>query len=142
MSNQLTPFNFEGANVQVIKDENNEPWFLAKDICAILGYTNVSQTISDNCVAKGISKRYTPTSGGNQELIYINKGNFYRLIVKSNKPEAERFESWVCDEVLPQIRKTGSYSTQQKRLTANEILAQSAMALVEHDKRLAATEHG
>jgi anti-repressor protein len=112
MRNQLTTFNFEGANVQVIKDENNEPWFLAKDICAILGYANVSQTINDHCKEAGVSKRYISSESGAKQTIFINEGNFYRLVVKSNKPEAERFESWVCDEVLVSIRKTGSYSVQ------------------------------
>ena len=110
MSKEVEMFNFEGSDVRVITDEKGEPLFLAKDVCVILGYANVSQTVKDNCLEKGVSKRYTLTGGGNQELTYINEGNLYRLVIKSKKPEAERFENWVCDEVLVSIRKTGSYS--------------------------------
>jgi prophage antirepressor-like protein len=122
MSNQLETFKFEGANVQVIKDENNAPWFLAKDICAILGYSNSRDAVKTHCKEKGVVKRDTLTSGGNQELTYINEGNFYRLVVKSNKPEAERFESWVCDEVLVEIRKTDSYSVNKRKSQPTAIL--------------------
>ncbi|MCK3656177.1 hypothetical protein A4G19_10620 [Pasteurellaceae bacterium Macca] len=59
---------------------------------------------------KGGSETLLPTKGGNQELTFINEPNLYRLIIKSRKPEAEPFEAWVFEEVLPQIRKTGQYS--------------------------------
>ena len=62
---------------------------------------------------KGVTKRYTPTKGGRQEMVYINEPNLFRLIIKCKKPEAEQFEEWVMEEVLPSIRKTGSYSASQ-----------------------------
>ena len=105
-----TTFNFVEKSVRVEMDENNNPLFHAADVCGILGYANTSKAISDHCLAKGITKRYTPTEGGNQEMTFISEGNLYRLIIKSRKPEAEKFEIWVCDEVLPSIRKTGSYT--------------------------------
>jgi len=84
--------------------------FVASDIAKALGYTNPSKAINDHC--KGVTKRYIPTNGGNQEMNVIPEGDIYRLAAKSELPGAEEFESWIFDEVLPTIRKTGSYSLQ------------------------------
>ncbi|MCP1651783.1 BRO-N domain-containing protein [Pseudomonas nitroreducens] len=104
-------FEFEAVPVRVIIQNDGENWFCAKDVCEVLGYSNTSQTITDHCREKGVSKRYTLTDKGRQELQFIDEGNLYRLIIKSRKEEAKRFESWVCDQVLPALRKTGSYQT-------------------------------
>ncbi len=106
----LAVFNFQSNTVRTITDEKGELWLVANDVCNILGYTNPSKTIKDHCKIGGITKRYTPTESGEQEMVYINEPNLYRLIIKSRKPEAEAFESWVMENVLPTIRKTGSYS--------------------------------
>jgi prophage antirepressor-like protein len=90
---------------------DNEPWFCGKDVCGALGYERSHNAIRQHCREKGALKQGSPTNGGWQELIYINEGNLYRLILKSKLPAAEKFESWVCDEVLPSLRKTGFYST-------------------------------
>lgn len=112
MSNQIQfqSFNFHSNAVRVITDPTGEFWFCGTDVCSILGYTNAPKALKDHCKEKGITKRYTLTEKGNQELIFINEPNLYRLIIKSRKPEAEPFEAWVFEEVLPQIRKKGSYS--------------------------------
>lgn len=102
-------FRFNDLDVRAFADDNGEPWFVAKDVCDVLGYANDTQAIQKNCRAKGVSKRYSLTKGGNQEMTFINEGNLYRLIIKSRKPEAERFEQLVMDEILPAIRKTGRY---------------------------------
>jgi prophage antirepressor-like protein len=114
--NALT-FQFNTQDIRTIVDEQGEPWFCAKDVCDVLDYSNTSKAISDHCREKGITKRYTLTEKGEQELTFINEGNLYRLIIKSQKPEAEPFETWVCDEVLPSIRKTGGYG--QTQIIAN-----------------------
>lgn len=111
---QFNAFNFKSSQVRVITDPNQEFWFGAKDVCDILGYVNDSDAIKKHCKPKGVAKRYSPTKGGNQEIVFINEPNLYRLIIKSRKPEAEKFEAWVFEEVLPQIRKTGQYSVQQQ----------------------------
>lgn len=115
MSNQVQfpIFNFNSSQVRVIVDPNQEFWFGAKDVCDILGYVNDTDAIKKHCKEKGVAKRYSPTKGGKQELIFINEPNLYRLIIKSRKPEAEKFEAWVFEEVLPQIRKTGKYALQK-----------------------------
>ncbi len=83
--------------------------FCAADVCRVLDYKNPSNIIRKLCREKGISKRYTLTEGGNQEMIFIDEGNLYRLILRSNMPQARAFEDWVCDEVLPSLRRTGRY---------------------------------
>lgn len=124
MSNQVqfNAFNFKSSQVRVITDPNQEFWFCGSDVCYILGYKNAPDALAKHCKQGGIAKRYTPTPSGEQEMIFINEPNLYRLIIKSRKPEAEPFETWVFEEVLPQIRKTGQYSlqnTQQNLPLAN-----------------------
>ncbi len=87
----------------------NKPWFNANDVCNALGHSNPRKAVADHCRTEGVTKRYTPTQGGEQELSYIDEGNLYRLIFRSKLPSARQFESWVCDEVLPAIRKHGYY---------------------------------
>lgn len=86
-----------------------EPWFCAKDVCRALAHSNHLVAIKQHCKPMGVTKRYTPTESGAQEVNFINEGNLYRLIIKSQLPSAEKFESWVCDDVLPSIRRTGEY---------------------------------
>lgn len=85
-------------------------WFCGIDVAKALGYTNPRDAYKRHCKSKGVVKRYTPTDGGRQEMVYLDEGNMYRLISHSKLPSAERFESWVFDEVLPSIRRTGSYT--------------------------------
>lgn len=103
-------FNFSQEStpirVQVI---NGDPWFVAKDIAEALGYSNSRKAINDHCKEKGVTFRDSLTEGGVQKLKYINEGNVYRLIINSNMPQSEVFESWIFDEVLPSIRKRGYY---------------------------------
>ncbi|MCU0443744.1 MAG: GIY-YIG nuclease family protein [Microscillaceae bacterium] len=109
----LSTFFFDEINQVRIIIIADKVWFCGIDICNILGYKNNSKAINDHCRPKGITKRYLLSNGGKQEYTFISEGNLYRLITKSQKPEAEKFESWIFDEVLPQLRKTGSYSLQQ-----------------------------
>ncbi|WP_443092483.1 BRO family protein [Basfia succiniciproducens] len=110
---QFSTFDFNSSAVRVITDPNQEHWFCGADVCRILGYVNESLTLQKHCKENGVSKRYlTDNMQRKQEAIFINEPNLYRLIIKSRKPEAEKFEAWVFEEVLPQIRKTGKYQTQ------------------------------
>lgn len=84
-----------------------KPYFVAKDIATALGYTNPNKAVRDHC--KGVNETFLPSKGGNQKTKIIPEGDMYRLIIHSKLPNAEKFESWVFDEVLPQIRKTGGY---------------------------------
>ncbi|CBY86549.1 hypothetical protein F1541_04610 [Haemophilus influenzae biotype aegyptius] len=113
---QFSTFNFKDLPVRVISDPKGEFWFCGTDVCAILGYTNSRKALQDHCKQGGVTKRYTPTKSADQEMTFINEPNLYRLIIKSRKPEAEPFEAWVFEEVLPQIRKTGKYQLQPQQL--------------------------
>ncbi len=117
---QFNAFNFKSSQVRVITDPNQEFWFCGSNVCYILGYKNAPDALAKHCKQGGIAKRYTPTQSGEQEMIFINEPNLYRLIIKSRKPEAEPFETWVFEEVLPQIRKMGKYEVQPQQLTLPE----------------------
>lgn len=109
MTNDLTQtFAFEAYDIRIIV-ENGEPLFCASDVCKALGYGNPSEALRKHCVEGGITKRDTPTSSGVQPMTYINEPNLYRLITRSKMPHAVKFQDWVFEEVLPTIRKTGTY---------------------------------
>lgn len=121
---QLTKL-FEGHEVRIF-DENGQPTFVASDVAKVLGYVNVSKAISDHC--KGVTKRYTLTSGGKQEINVIYEADLYRLIFKSKLPAAERFEKWVMNEVLPSIRRDGAYVMAQPDESPEIIMARGLIA--------------
>ncbi|MCP3967063.1 MAG: hypothetical protein GY718_12055, partial [Lentisphaerae bacterium] len=109
ISNAVTMFNFEDANVRVI-NKNEEPWFVAKDVCEVLGHSNhrmAIQSLDDD--EKGV--RITDTPGGKQKISVISESGLYVLVVRSTKPNAKKFRKWVTSEVLPSIRKHGVYAT-------------------------------
>ena len=104
----IVAFNFESSNVRVTMGENGEPMFVAADVCQALtidNHRNVLARLDDD--EKGVQSMDTP--GGRQELATVNESGLYSLILTSRKPEAKRFKRWVTHEVLPSIRKTGSY---------------------------------
>lgn len=110
----INTFNFDGSSVRVIA-ETGKPLFCAVDVCKILGHTNPSRAIKLHCREDGLTKRYgTDELGRQQEYTFITEGNLYRLIVKSKLESAQKFESWVFDDVLPTIRVTGGYVSNQK----------------------------
>lgn len=129
--NELQIFNSgEFGEIRTIEIDG-KPYFVGTDVAKALGYSNPRKAILDHC--KGVTKRDTPTSSGIQSMSYINEGDLYRLIMKSKLPSAEKFESWVMDEVLPTIRKTGSY---QKPLTTVEQIQIIATGFLDHEERL------
>ncbi|MFT8551839.1 MAG: Bro-N domain-containing protein [Acetobacter okinawensis] len=107
MSN-IIPFSFEDHAVRVIT-QDAQPWFVLSDVCNVLEHTNsraAAERLDED--EKGVSTIYTP--GGPQEMNIINESGLYNLIFTSRKPEAKRFRKWVTGEVLPSIRRTGSYA--------------------------------
>jgi len=117
-TNAVVPFFYEGREVRVILDEENAPWWVAKDVCGVLGieWKGAGETGSLAALdedEKGISK--TDTLGGPQTIAIISEPGLYKLIFRSNKPEAKKFTRWVTHEVLPQIRKTGRYEASSVR---------------------------
>lgn len=90
---------------------DGEPFFVRKDVASILGYTNPLKAVRDHVDEddKGVNESFTP-EGGTQKTIFINESGLYSLILSSKLPAAKKFKHWVTSEVLPAIRKTGSYT--------------------------------
>lgn len=109
--NELTVFeNKDFGQIRIFaKDGKN--LFCGKDVAEALSYKRPADAISAHC--KGVCEIPTPTAGGVQKMKYITEGDLYRLIAHSELPSAEKFESWVFDEVLPSIRKHGAYLTDE-----------------------------
>lgn len=103
---------------------DGKPYFSAYDIATSLGYSNSRDAVLRHC--KGVVKRDTLTNRGVQTLNFIPEGDIYRLIIRSQLPSAERFESWVFDAVIPEIRKTGGYQLPQTYAEALRALADKA----------------
>ena len=122
--NELQIFNNEEFGQIRTIEIDGKPYFSASDVANALGYSNPRDAVSRHC--KGVVKHDTPTKSGTQALSFIPEGDIYRLIVKSQLPSAEKFETWVFDEVLPQIRETGGYNLPQTYSEALRALADKA----------------
>lgn len=111
--NNLTTFNFEDNSIRVI-EKNGEPWFVAKDIAMVLDFcktNDATRCLDDDEAATHIVRVRSETGvEQNREIAVINESGLYHLILISRKSEAKKFRKWVTEEVLPSIRKTGSYS--------------------------------
>lgn len=90
-------------------EENDKILFCGSDVAKALGYSNTRDAIIRHC--RGVVKRDTHTDSGMQEMSFITEGDIYRLAAKSQLPGAEQFESWIFDEVIPDVRKHGAYMT-------------------------------
>jgi hypothetical protein len=101
------PFTFDGMQLRVTTDEQGVPWFVAADVCGALGI-GAEQTRRLDDDERSTTAISTP--GGTQSMTTVNEPGLYSLILGSRKPEAKRFKRWVTHEVLPAIRRTGSYS--------------------------------
>lgn len=109
--NELQIFNNPEFGEMRMIDIGNKHYFVGADVARALGYAKPENAISQHC--KGTLKRGILTKGGKQTMNVIPEGDLYRLVANSQLPKAQEFESWVFDEVLPTIRKTGSYSNKQ-----------------------------
>lgn len=107
----IIPFQFEAHAVRVQVDDAGQPWFNAIDVCSILEFGNSRQAIESHVDAEDVQKLDTLTAGGRQRQNHVNESGLYALILGSTKDAAKRFKRWVTGEVLPAIRRTGSYTT-------------------------------
>lgn len=142
-------------DIQIFKNEvfgevrvvgtNEEPLFCAKDVATALGYSDTADAIQRHC--KSGKKVFCPHGNGmgGTNMVYIPEKDVYRLIMRSNLPNAEQFQDWVCDEVLPSIRKHGGYLTPDKIeevLSNPDTIIRLAMQLKdEQSKRRDAEQH-
>lgn len=141
--NELQIFNSpEFGDIRTVEIDG-KPYFVGADVAKALGYKDTVNALKQHC--RGVVKHHlTDSLGRNQEANFIPEGDLYRLIMKSKLPSAEKFESWVMDEILPSIRKHGAYMTEQvieKALTSPDFLIQLATQLKdEQEKRKLAEE--
>ena len=128
--------NEQFGKVRITMNENDEPLFCLADVAKALGYSNPAEAVIDHC--KGVTVLETPTQSGIQPIKYGKESEVYRLTMKSKLPNAEKFQDWVCDEVLPSIRKHGAYMTQEtleKALTSPDFLIRLATNLKEEKQK-------
>lgn len=137
--NNIQIFKYEDNDVRTV-DLNGEPWFVGKDVAAVLEYSNPRKALADHVDQedKGVTK--CDTLGGMQELTIINESGLYSLILSSKLPTAKQFKRWVTSEVLPSIRKNGGYIAGQEQLTPSELMAKALLVanktLAERDARI------
>lgn len=117
MNNEIQKFDFKGAPLRTLTDEAGEPWFVAKDVCDILGHSNVSMALD----RLDDDERSKFNLGRQGETNIVNEAGLYVLVLGSRKPEAHEFQRWVTHEVLPSIRKHGGYMAGQERMTPEQM---------------------
>lgn len=137
-------FQYQDTTVRTIVDEEGAPWFVATDVAKILGYrdaANMTRRLEDD--EKGYTKVSTP--GGNQNLTTINESGMYNAVFRSNAEGAKPFRRWVTSEVLPTIRKTGSYGQtlelEEHKTKARIFESRAQMELCQAAKGLISADH-
>lgn len=140
MSTEIQRFDFKGASLRTLTDEAGEPWFVAKDVCDILGHSNVSMALD----RLDDDERSKFNLGRQGETNIVNEAGLYSLVLGSRKPEAHEFKRWVTHEVLPQIRKTGGYIPTDANDDDMTILAKAVMigqrTMEEQKRKIAAQQ--
>lgn len=127
MNNEIQRFDFRGAALRTLTDEAGEPWFVAKDVCDILGTdTRDLHKILESDEITNVDSIHIAQNGGKAPLI-ISEPGLYRLVMKSRKPEAKEFQRWVTHEVLPQIRRTGGYIPASDTDSDEDIMARAVL---------------
>lgn len=142
MPNEIVPFAFENVNIRFVVIDG-EPWFVASDVAKALGYEKPRNAVATHCHrARTLDSTPRPDLGRGKEINdlpgntkIIPEPDVYRLISRSKLQSAERFESWLYEEVLPSIRKTGGYSSKPMSLADQALM--HAQALVDHERRIA-----
>lgn len=109
MNNEIQRFDFRGASLRTLTDEEGEPWFVLKDCMSILDLGNPTETVKMFDKDEFSTTEVIDSIGRRQQTYIISEPGLYRLVMKSRKPEAKEFQRWVTHEVLPQIRRTGGY---------------------------------
>lgn len=127
MTNEITTLQFNSdqfGQLRVVKDDNGEPWFVARDVCNALGLDHTAHRRLD-ADEKGLTK--VQTLGGMQTVATINESGLYTLMVRSNKECVKPFRKWVTGEVLPSIRKKGGYIAAAPDETPEQIMARAVL---------------
>ncbi|KFJ02663.1 phage antirepressor KilAC domain-containing protein [Bifidobacterium thermacidophilum] len=126
MSKQIETYRFHGSDpVRVVTGEDGEPWFVAKDVCDILGIGNNRDAIAALDDDEKNTVAISDGIPGNPNKTIVSEPGLYKLVMRSRKPEAKEFQRWVTHEVLPSIRKHGGYMAGQEQMTPEQMLAAS-----------------
>lgn len=119
-------------------------WFCARDVASALGYANPKDAVNRHCRPKGVCVHDLLTAGGRQKVKFIDEGNLYRLMAGSRLPSAERFESWIFDDLVPQTLKEGGYLLDIKGETDSELLSRALLLaenkIKERDRHISVLE--
>ncbi|MBK0415193.1 Bro-N domain-containing protein [Chromobacterium haemolyticum] len=147
----VVPFQFDSVAIRVVADSNGEPLFVGKDVCQVLGYVDHTNAMKQHC--RGVVKRHpiVDSLGRQQEIRVLTEPDVLRLIVTSTLPAAQAFERWVFEEVLPTIRKSGSFSanpqgvvqeaTSALKLTPMAVRAARALGLDKNAAAISASQY-
>lgn len=127
MNTEIQTFNFHDVSVRVLTDETGEPWFVLKDCMSILDLGNPTETVKMFDKDEFRTTEVIDSIGRRQQTYIISEPGFYRLVMKSRKPEAKEFQRWVTHEVLPQIRRTGGYIPSFESDSDEDILARAVL---------------
>lgn len=141
MENNVQIFNYKEKNIRVLGTPE-KPLFCASDVCDALEYKSGRNTIR-RLFNGDVPKCTILTNGGKQQVSFLTEPQLYRLIMKSDAKNAEPFQDWVCNEVLPSIRKNGGYINNQENMTPEQILAHAMIVannVIEEQKRQIAAQ--
>lgn len=146
MTASIVPFQFESKQVRVVEIDG-DPWFVAKDVATTLGFKDTVNAVKQHCrrakslKSIGVASHHPQENQALSELDpqtkLIPESDLYRLVLRSQLESAERFQDWVVEEVLPQIRKTGQYVPAR---TTGDALVEMALAYRDHERKILALE--
>lgn len=134
--------------VRVVSDDTDTPYFVAADVCRVLGYKNIRDSVARHVDEEDVVKRDTLTNGGRQQMLCVNESGVYALIFGSKLPRAREFKRWVTSEVLPAIRRGGAYVPQKafadlaERVQALERNVRQAVPAMDDDRYQTGRDRG
>lgn len=141
MTDKIQIFNYKENKIRTV-EMNSKPWFVLKDVCAVLGISNPRMTAQRLDADEVNLADVIDSVGRHQETTVISESGLYNVILRSDKPEAKSFRKWVTNEVLPSIRKNGGYIAGQEEMTPAEIMAKAVLlaqkTIADRDARIAA----
>lgn len=118
--------NVEFGKIRV-EEIGESPWFIARDVCSVLGLSNVTETLKRLDEDELSNTEVIDSIGRKQQVYIINESGLYNLILQSRKPGAKRFKKWITSEVIPSIRKNGGYIAGQEKMSDDELMAKALL---------------
>lgn len=127
MNTEIQTFSFNNSSLRTLTDEAGDPWFVLKDCMSILSLGNPTETVKMFDDDEFNTTEVIDSIGRRQQSYIISESGFYRLVMKSRKPEAKEFQRWVTHEVLPTIRKTGGYIPATEADSDEDVLTKAVL---------------